>query len=341
VRSRVFIPIRFLVSRIHNSRRGTRPGEPLGLQNAAVSGFVGLVLFALSSELKIGEASAPPPLIEQGNVTSLGSALPGNTSPATSDQTKPARTRPSRTPALVFRSECLKCHDSDGSGDAVRHTLPKIPDFTDPEWQDSRSDLELSRSILEGKGKSMRPMNDVVEVVDVKDLVAFIRKFRGGKQVVPENPERPHSAASSGSLDPIPADHPRVTQTGLKAQNGSRLFQQFCTKCHGGDGAGMDVRARSFAIPNFTDPAWQAQRSDHQLAVSILDGKGTRMPSFRGRVGDKEAQDLVAFVRERSKARLQPIESAPTDFESRFNKLEQQFGDLKRELQKLSPDKER
>lgn len=31
-------------------------------------------------------------------------------------------------------------------------------------------------------------------------------------------------------------------------------------------------------LPNFAKLHWQRQRSDAQLIVSILDGKGTRMP---------------------------------------------------------------
>src|SRR5690348_1869418 len=58
----------------------------------------------------------------------------------------------------LYRSSCLKCHDTDGKGEIIRDTMPKVPDFTDAEWHATRSEADLRRSILEGKGKSMPPM---------------------------------------------------------------------------------------------------------------------------------------------------------------------------------------
>src|SRR5215475_11533418 len=48
------------------------------------------------------------------------------------------------------------------------------------------------------------------------------------------------------------------------------LFRRFCQGCHGADGrgAGRDV-------PDFTRSAWQEKRTDTQLVVTILEGKGT------------------------------------------------------------------
>src|SRR4051812_7256365 len=54
------------------------------------------------------------------------------------------------SPTQVYRSACLRCHDRDGRGEAVRDTFPAIPDFTNPWWHASRADADLSRSILAG-----------------------------------------------------------------------------------------------------------------------------------------------------------------------------------------------
>jgi uncharacterized membrane protein len=75
------------------------------------------------------------------------------------------------------------------------------------------------------------------------------------------------------------------------------LFQQHCVKCHGPDGTGSNARHRQPELPNFTDPAWQARRSDAQLLASILDGKGKDMPSWRGKISAEQARGLVADVR--------------------------------------------
>jgi hypothetical protein len=51
------------------------------------------------------------------------------------------------------------------------------------------------------------------------------------------------------------------------------------------------------AIPNFTSQAWQDKRNNVQLTISILDGRGTGMPSFAERVSREQASELAAHVR--------------------------------------------
>src|SRR5215831_18799060 len=69
---------------------------------------------------------------------------------------------------------------------------------------------------------------------------------------------------------------------------GAKLFQQHCVKCHGADGTGKPARAQQPEIPDFTAASWQARRSNAQLLVSILDGKGQTMPDWRGTVSGKQ-----------------------------------------------------
>jgi hypothetical protein len=58
-------------------------------------------------------------------------------------------------------------------------------------------------------------------------------------------------------------------------------------------------------LPDFTSHTWQQSRENPQLAVSILDGKGKFMPSFRGRVKADQVFDLVGYVRAFGPSRLQ------------------------------------
>jgi mono/diheme cytochrome c family protein len=75
------------------------------------------------------------------------------------------------------------------------------------------------------------------------------------------------------------------------------LYQRLCLKCHGDDGAGRTMRDRLSEIPDFTNAGWQAKRSNIQLRVSIVNGRGTLMPSFGDRIGAQQAADLVDFIR--------------------------------------------
>src|SRR4029077_21014938 len=89
----------------------------------------------------------------------------------------------------VYRAYCLASHDGDGRGQTARKAMPDLPDLTDPKWQKSRDDDDLKKSILEGKGKFMVPMKDKLGPADVDQMVAYVRAFGGGKQVVQIEPQ--------------------------------------------------------------------------------------------------------------------------------------------------------
>ena len=93
------------------------------------------------------------------------------------------------------------------------------------------------------------------------------------------------------------------------------------------------------AIPDFTNPAWQKQVSNPQLVVNILDGKGTLMPSFRGRVDDKQVQDLVAYVRAFGPVSAESPVAPASDYEKRFLELQNQWNELHTQMKKLSGPK--
>jgi mono/diheme cytochrome c family protein len=114
-----------------------------------------------------------------------------------------------------------------------------------------------------------------------------------------------------------------------------------CARCHGQDGTGGAARGNQFdEIPNFGNHKWQVSRSDAQLLVSILDGKGSHMPPYRGKLSEQEARELVAQVRaldpQRDEARG---DGRASDFEQRFRELQKELAELKKQLRDLSEGK--
>ena len=85
------------------------------------------------------------------------------------------------------------------------------------------------------------------------------------------------------------------------------LFGAMCASCHGpggrGDGPGRPPIAE---IPNFTDAAFQASRTDEQLTVAVSEGRGGFMPGFGDRLSPEGIAALVRHVR-----RLGPVAEAP------------------------------
>jgi mono/diheme cytochrome c family protein len=265
----------------------------------------------------------------------------------------PASSESHLTAMNVFGTYCFACHDVNGKGNPlIRQVMPEIPDFTNVTWQKSRTDAEFSQSILLGKGKYMLPMSDKLGNVDIKQMVALVRGFQGGKQVIPvEEPKLPGPPAPAIVTAPstpisVPstpkAELPLVAppgETAARIRIGASIFRQYCIVCHGTDGKGTNMRPVLPPIPDFTSAAFQKDRSDVQIQLSILDGKGTLMPANRGRVTEEQAGDLVAFVRTFG-AGYKPAVAASkpqavSDWELKYGELEGQWNALESELQKI------
>jgi hypothetical protein len=72
------------------------------------------------------------------------------------------------------------------------------------------------------------------------------------------------------------------------------LFNRYCIRCHGVDGRGVwDIPN----VPNFTSESWQASRSDAQIAMIVLEGRGAVMPPFRGTLSLEEAWAMARYLR--------------------------------------------
>jgi cbb3-type cytochrome c oxidase subunit III len=263
-------------------------------------------------------------------------------------------------PEDVYRTYCFACHDSNGRGnDAIRTAMRELPDFTSGPWQKSRTDADLARSVLEGKGKFMLPMKDKLGSVDVQQMVALIRTFEGGKQTIavegpkapgPEAPVVIAGALAGGGrlpaavLPEIPqVEEPSPAATAdlaARIRAGAATFRQYCIVCHGPDGTGRLLRAQMPPIPDFTNSTWHIQHTDPKLVVSILDGKGTLMPANRGRITEVQARDVVAYLRSfgpKTLSKKGPV--SESEFERSFRELEQRWNELEKKMQKSEPPK--
>ena len=188
----------------------------------------------------------------------------------------------------------------------------------------------------------MPRMKEKLGSVGVKQVVAFVRAFQGGKQVVndeaetPAAPERPTGAITSAARRSQSLERSSATQRTQNNHEASRIFQRFCAMCHGRDGRGSSFTENVPMIPDFTHRAWQERRNDHQLVVSVLNGKGARMPSFAGKLAREQARDLVAFIRTFAPSPVRPVSTGADDFEARFRQLTAEFENLGRQIRSLS-----
>jgi mono/diheme cytochrome c family protein len=174
-------------------------------------------------------------------------------------------------------------------------------------------------------------------------MVGYIRTFQGGKEIINVEPKPLPLPQPPQQPAVVPAEPPRplpaALETASRIREASVLYRQYCLSCHGSNGRGAEMRAGMPDIPDFTLGAWHARRSNAEMIVSILEGKGKLMPAFRGRVVQSQAQDLIAYLRAFGPEPA-PGERAPaSDFEERFRQLENQWKTLEKQLQDVSGKK--
>ena len=81
-----------------------------------------------------------------------------------------------------WEKNCQKCHGADGKGETMQGKKLKVKDYTDPKVQASFKDEEAIKITKEGKkegDKNLMPkFGDKLSDQEIKDLVAYVRKFK-------------------------------------------------------------------------------------------------------------------------------------------------------------------
>jgi hypothetical protein len=84
-----------------------------------------------------------------------------------------------RVIASLFNRYCIRCHGVDGRG---VWDIPDVPDFTDARWQASRSDGQIARIILEGRGAVMPPFRGTLTLEEAWAMARYLRTLPPGTQ---------------------------------------------------------------------------------------------------------------------------------------------------------------
>jgi mono/diheme cytochrome c family protein len=276
---------------------------------------------------------------------------------ARADVSTGAQQAASTVASRLYSQHCAGCHGSDGRSSRLRHQNAAAPDFTRAAWHERHSNAQLQASILNGKGDEMPafrgPLNQqqARELViylrsfppdaqaDVDKMVAYVRALKDGKQVVePGKQEVPAVSAKDDKVSPAVEEKRPPKQvtpdTANRLRGAAVLFRQYCQVCHGSDGTGSAMRASMSTLPDFTNGSWQRQHSDPQLLISILDGKGTRMPANRGRISESQGRDLVAYLRAFAPPGAKATALPASEFQREFERLQQEWAALERAAKK-------
>ncbi len=99
-------------------------------------------------------------------------------------------------------------------------------------------------------------------------------------------------AALAVSLCAIACGDPTGPETPI---SGQQIYDQYCARCHGADGAG--VAEQPAALGRLNTPAVMRTKSDEQIMGVIRAGKPPTMPGFAGEFTEAKLMVLTAYVR--------------------------------------------
>jgi mono/diheme cytochrome c family protein len=103
---------------------------------------------------------------------------------------------------------------------------------------------------------------------------------------------------SSTLWNPVANGSPFTSEPGYRnsAEDGAKIFGQYCARCHGSDGAGDTAMGRALGAPDFTSAEVQHKRSQKQMEGIVTRGKAG-MPSFRKKLTSAQITAAVGYIR--------------------------------------------
>src|SRR5262249_26277735 len=74
----------------------------------------------------------------------------------------------------LYNRYCIRCHGVDGHG---VWDIPGVPDFTNARWQASRSNAQLARIVIEGRGAVQPPFQGTLTLERAVALAPYLRHY--------------------------------------------------------------------------------------------------------------------------------------------------------------------
>lgn len=102
----------------------------------------------------------------------------------------------------LFNRYCIRCHGVDGRG---VWDIPGIPDFTNVRWQSYRTDAQIARIIIEGRGAVMPQFRGALSLEEAWGIAHYLRTFVPGAEI--SKPDL-GTSASPGASRTIPSATP-------------------------------------------------------------------------------------------------------------------------------------
>jgi mono/diheme cytochrome c family protein len=104
-----------------------------------------------------------------------------------------------RAVAALYNRYCIRCHGVDGRG---VWDIPDVPNFTSPRWQACRSDDQLARLIVEGRGAIMPPFRGTLSLEEACAVGRYLRTFVPGTELSRPAPDKAEKLEAPSPPEP-------------------------------------------------------------------------------------------------------------------------------------------
>lgn len=81
-----------------------------------------------------------------------------------------------------------------------------------------------------------------------------------------------------------------------RADDAASVFKAKCSVCHAADGSGSSAMGKQLGAKDLRSDEVQKQ-TDAQLNNTITNGKGGKMPAYKGKLTDDQIKGLVTYIR--------------------------------------------
>lgn len=168
----------------------------------------------------------------------------------------------------LYTEKCAPCHGISGQGDGPQAAeLPNpVAPLGNPEFARQAAPADWYEMVSRGNLERFMPPFTSLSDRQRWDVVAY--SYMLG----------------------IPAD---------EIAAGQDLYNDHCASCHGekGDGNGAEIPSQSPDPIDFTDQAFMARRSAHDLFISTSDGVSPAMPAFGDQLTESERWEIASYLR--------------------------------------------
>lgn len=79
-----------------------------------------------------------------------------------------------RVVVSLYNRYCVRCHGVDGKG---VWDIPDVPDFTNVRWQQCRTDDQIVRLTIEGRGACMPAFRGTLSIEETWGIARYLRTF--------------------------------------------------------------------------------------------------------------------------------------------------------------------